>query len=65
MNETFWMVLGNGRPVVKHGSIDQAKSEAERLAKMNPGEEFYVLQATHRVKVCRPIEWFTLADLPF
>ncbi len=47
-DERFWMVwCPEGRaPTVKHDSYERAVSEAERLARANPGREFFVLQAT-------------------
>lgn len=43
----FWMVWNpQGRaPTHKHPSPDQALTEAERLARLNPGQKFYVLEA--------------------
>lgn len=46
MNKRFWMVLGpQGMPVVRHCSEAQARKEAERLARANPGHEFVVLRS--------------------
>lgn len=46
MNQ-FWMVwCPTGRaPVVKHDTEESATCEAERLARANRGQEFYVLEA--------------------
>jgi hypothetical protein len=45
----FWMVWNPaGRnPTEQHLSQSLATAEAERLARINPGEKFYVLRATH------------------
>ena len=45
-DDRFWMVYGHGqrRPVVRHKTEASALSEAEKLAKANPGVRFYVLQ---------------------
>lgn len=43
----FWMVwnpAGNV-PRVQHASFDKASLEAERLARANKGQRFYVLEA--------------------
>lgn len=50
MEEAFWMVwCPTGRPpMVRHMSESSAVIEAERLARMNPGSEFYVLQANQK-----------------
>jgi hypothetical protein len=50
MKRTFWMVLGSGTPVVRHRTLDAARSEAERLAMQQPGQEFAVLEAVAVVK---------------
>ena len=46
----FFMVYGmdQGAPVMRHGSYADAKREAERLARNNPGKDFYVLAAVSR-----------------
>lgn len=43
----FWMVWrDNGHaPTRKHATEAEARSEAERLARVNPGAELHVLQA--------------------
>jgi hypothetical protein len=43
----FWCVWseGGGSPTVKHASFTKAKSEAQRLARANPGRRFVVLAA--------------------
>ena len=43
----FWMVWNpQGRtPAFKHVSLAQATNEAERLARLNPSEVFYVLES--------------------
>ena len=45
----FWMVLGNGTPTFRHETILSAKNEAERLARINPGQTFFVLAAVAAV----------------
>lgn len=69
MNEPqFWMVWNPHRdpPKHRHESPQQAKVEAERLAREHPGNRFYVLQA---VGFCsrNEVSWTTLddADIPF
>jgi hypothetical protein len=46
----FWMVLGVGTPTYKHTTLESAKTEAERLARACPGDEFTVLQSIATVK---------------
>jgi len=42
----FWMITGDGNsPKVRHTNRQAAAREAERLAKSNPGTEFFVLEA--------------------
>lgn len=47
----FWMVKGLGAAQFRHDTQDQAEAEAARLARRNPGQEFYVLEAiaVHRL----------------
>lgn len=48
--EKFWMVLGSGTPAYRHPSKSTAIQEAERLARLNPGEEFVILES---LAVCK------------
>ncbi len=45
--ETFWTVWNPARsiPQVRHDTPELAKREAERLARVQPNESFYVMQA--------------------
>lgn len=43
--QQFWMVKGDGPAVAKHSCRADAEREADRLARLNPGVEFYVLEA--------------------
>lgn len=47
--EEFWLVWNENKkefpPKHKHGFIEKAEAEAERLAKANPGETFVVLKS--------------------
>jgi hypothetical protein len=51
--KTFWMVVrradGARTPVVEHLSLDEAVTEAHRLAEKSPGVSFVVLQAMGEV----------------
>lgn len=41
----FWMITGDGNaPKVRHYNRNDAVSEASRLAKTNPGKEFFVME---------------------
>ena len=46
MGEHFWLVWNERghAPTFKHGSPESAMREAERLAVLQPGDEFHVLQ---------------------
>ena len=49
MNNTepkkFWMITGDGNaPKVRHANRQDAVNEATRLAKANPGKEFFVME---------------------
>lgn len=58
MSRTFWMVVGAGTPVVRHPTFLSAKTEAERLARQHPGQEFTLLQS---LGTCRKsdVKWDT------
>lgn len=51
MTDKFWFVwrVGGDGPTHRHVCEQSAKWEAERLARINPGVEFVVLEATHSV----------------
>ena len=45
--QNFYLVWNPGNlqaPKVRHQSEQEARAEAERLARLNPGQKFYVLQ---------------------
>jgi len=52
----IWNPKGQN-PRYKHTSLEDAEKEAERLAKANPNQEFYVLKAVGKVKGSVSIEW--------
>lgn len=57
----FWMVLGEGTPTYRHPSQESAEREAERLARMVPGQSFVVLEAVS--SVCKSdVDWKILVD---
>jgi hypothetical protein len=72
MNEfrKFWLVwspTGTTTPSRRHASAEAASSEAERLARMAPGAEFYVLETLTRVSKT-DVTWSRATDggeLPF
>lgn len=60
----FWMVWSeNGRaPTYRHYELESAKKEAERLALVDPGTTFFVLEA---VECCEKmtVQWSTASDV--
>lgn len=61
----FWLVWRDGTvPIVKHPNEQGAKDEAERLAKQNPDNDFYVLKAEYRLKAIKPVECVKM-EIPF
>lgn len=43
----FWMITGSGNmPKIRHADMQAAQAEATRLARANPGTEFFILEAT-------------------
>lgn len=64
--ETFWMVWcpQGSAPTHRHSSQGSAVTEAERLARTQPGREFYVLQAIEG-RCMDGMQRVKLAELPF
>lgn len=51
-----------------HASRPEARTEAERLARQNPGERFYVFESLGFARTPKPIEWHecdTDDEIPF
>ncbi len=55
----FWMVKGMGEPHASHDSEELATAEAMRLARINPGQYFYIMES---IKVVKKTE-VTIVDL--
>ena len=55
-NGDFWMIWNvHGRaPTFAHSSLGNAEAEAQRLARIAPGNTFVVLKALHAFKVADP-----------
>lgn len=68
LNGKFWMVWNPARyaPTYKHPSKESAQAEAGRLARMNPGQHFWVMEAQGFMRTSDPCVW-TEAEtgLPF
>lgn len=70
--DKFWLVWRAGSPMTKfrHFEKQSAVGEAERLARQNPGETFYVLKTTAAVEAeLPPVTHYKLTkesdELPF
>jgi len=67
-NLEFWLVWnpeGHRPPQYQHHSAKDAADEAERLAAINPGQSFYVLQATElRRTADAPVQALVLLKRP-
>ena len=50
-----WTPKGSN-PRKRHPGIEEAEKEAERLAKLNPNKEFYVLKAVKKFMGCTTVE---------
>lgn len=64
----FWMVMADNSSHTRyrHRGLDDARREAERLALLNPGVKFYVLQCVGAAEAHQPIEWRDAVDeIPF
>jgi hypothetical protein len=64
--EKFWMVWNpNGHaPTRQHPSRDKAMKEPERLARLDPNEIYFVLEAQEMCQK-QDILWTNLQELPF
>lgn len=63
----FWLVWRDGGqiPMFKHSEQGEAEQEAERLARANPGQHFYVLPALRFVSCeITPPKWDEAAPEP-
>ena len=56
MMEGFWMVVGIGTPTHRHKTLMSARTEAERLARLYPWQEFVVLKSVSRVQKSE-VQW--------
>lgn len=61
----FWLVWSpqGNNPAHRHYTESDAERESRRLARLNPGKEFFVLQATKMSKYVEPIATIALADI--
>lgn len=64
-----WYVMGKGKPQYKHASQQSTENEAARLARLNPGDVFCVLElkavvVKRDVEIHRPDDKED-TDLPF
>ncbi len=63
MTQSFWLIWNERghAPTVRHETKAGAKAEAERLARMNPGQQFHVMEL---VGTCRrvDVEWIYEID---
>lgn len=66
-HDPFWMVcgIGQGPPAHQHRTYTDAREEAKRLARENPGIRFVVLQAVEGYKVTSPFEIVEYDQVPF
>ncbi len=66
-NQQFWLVWnerGQQAPRRKHPTEREARAEAERLARANPGETFHVLALIGSCSV-PTVVWLTPGEIPF
>lgn len=59
MTEPFWVVWNpeRGLPRFQHQTFTAAKTEAERLARLHQGQQFFVLESKGVMQVCDPCQW--------
>jgi hypothetical protein len=59
----FWMVLANNSNITtyRHDSFEAARTEAARLARMNPAVAFFVL-GSEGFAIKRDVDWHKTGD---
>lgn len=64
MGGPFWMVLADNsnQTNMRHDTRDRAQNEATRLAGINPGIRFFVLQSIGAAVRRDPVSWETHDD---
>lgn len=61
-----WRKVGGTPPTVTYSDSSAAHREAERLAKLTPGVEFFVMQSIESCIVAEPVKWTKHDDeVPF
>lgn len=57
--DCFWMVLADNSSETRfrHDTAEKAKTEAKRLAGLNPGVRFFVLQSIGAMVKNDPVSW--------
>lgn len=70
MADAFYIVWNpeGSNPRFRHDCFEAAANEAHRLALINPGQDFFVMQAHRRVSTPKPVEiedFDTRLDVPF
>lgn len=65
--EKFWMVWKEkgSLPTVLHSTLEYAEKEAERLARLNPGEKFIVIESVKFCTIDNPVHWYETVEVPF
>lgn len=67
-DEQFWLVWNEAghAPTFKHKHPESAEKEAERLARLYPGQSFHVLALSGTVEV-NPVAWkrYDTSEIPF
>ena len=66
MDDKFWMVHSPtaSPPIIRHQSWHDAREEAIRLASLNPGKKFYVLE-TAGVAIKQDVDFQEIPSVPF
>ena len=68
MSEQSFFVVWNpssGNPRCRHGTELMARHEAIRLARENPGQSFFVLEAKSVSKSIEPVTTVVFDEIPF
>ncbi len=58
MNKTEYVILNeNYDRLGTHNDLQEARVEAEKYAKANPGYQYFIATITHRIKAVIKTEW--------
>jgi hypothetical protein len=58
MTKPEYVILDNEYDSVEsHSNLQEARVEAEKFAKANPGDQYFIATITHRIKAVIKTKW--------